>query len=213
MRTNRAVTALSLSALLLAGCGGAPTPMEEEQEESPEMQEDPFQQGDEPATADSPTASPEVSATFQPYEEGVTAVTYDEAVPEGAQVDVSVSNEGDDSTTFRLQVSGLEPDREYGAHVHTEPCGEQPDDSGPHYQDEVDPEQPSTNPEYANPDNEVWLDFTTDAEGNATSDATVNWEPRSDEANSVVIHTEHTMTEPGMAGQAGDRLACVNLPM
>ncbi|GAB3478509.1 hypothetical protein GCM10027440_14790 [Nocardiopsis coralliicola] len=114
-------------------------------------------------------------------------------------------------TEFELTVAGLEPDRKFGAHMHTEPCGENPDDSGPHYQDKEDPEQPSTDPAYANDDNEVWLDFATDADGSADSDTGVDWAPRAGEMQSLVIHAEHTKTADGEAGMAGDRLACANV--
>lgn len=142
------------------------------------------------------------------------AFTYDEsAVPVGSKVDVETEEE-DGRTTVTLSVTGLAPNRDFGAHVHTRPCGPQPSDSGPHYQNNVDPaatpESPSTDPAYANPQNEVWLDITTDANGDARSSSTVDWEFRDDGANSVVIHSQHTMTGPGVAGTAGDRLACVD---
>lgn len=145
---------------------------------------------------------------------GDNAFTYDEiAVPVGASVDVE-SDEENGRTTVTFSARGLAPDRDFGVHVHTRPCGPQPSDSGPHYQNNVDPaataESPSTDPAYANPQNEVWLDVTTDANGNAESSTSVDWEPRDGEANSVVLHAHHTMTGPGQAGTAGDRLACVD---
>ncbi len=137
-------------------------------------------------------------------------------MPEGATIDVTVTEESEGSA-YTVAVTGLEADRDFGAHLHTDPCGADPADSGPHYQDEADPEAdadtPSANPEYANPENEVWLDFTTDSEGNAAQQAKVDWLPREGEANSIVLHEEHTAEEEGEAGQAGDRLACVNVPL
>ena len=162
------------------------------------------------------TASPSVTAsTFLPPGEGTGAITYDEtAVPEGATSDVQV-REQDGQTSVRFTGTGLEADRDFGAHVHTRPCGEDPADAGPHYQNEVDPaateDEPSTDPEYANPENEVWLDFTTDESGNAVSEATVDWEFREGEARSLVLHEHHTNTGEGEAGTAGDRLACVSV--
>ncbi|MCB8911418.1 superoxide dismutase family protein [Rhodococcus rhodochrous] len=142
------------------------------------------------------------------------AFTYDEeAVPVGATFDVESEDENG-RTTVTLRVMGLQPDRDFGAHVHTQPCGPNPSDSGPHYQNQVDPaanpDSPSTDPAYANPQNEIWLDITTDAQGNAEASTTVDWEFRDGEANSVVLHDRHTMTAPGEAGQAGDRLACID---
>jgi Cu-Zn family superoxide dismutase len=59
--------------------------------------------------------------------------------------------------------------------------------------------------------NEVWLDFTTDAKGNATKAATVDWAFGAAPASSVVIHAEPTKTAPGQAGMAGARAACVSI--
>lgn len=205
MRTSRPLPGVALLALLATGCLGGNNPAH--QDPAP---------ADLPVPSPTPTAEPSaVSAIFMPPDQGGGATTYDEeAVPEGATADVRIT-EGADDLTVRLSVTGLEPEREFGAHVHTDPCGPEPGDSGPHYQDEVDPEagedDPSTDPEYANPENEIWLDFTTDAGGNAVAESTVDWTPREGEANSIVIHEEHTHTEEGRAGQAGDRLACVNV--
>ncbi|MDX5310726.1 MAG: superoxide dismutase family protein, partial [Rhodococcus sp. (in: high G+C Gram-positive bacteria)] len=142
------------------------------------------------------------------------AFTYDEvAVPVGSTVTVESAEEGG-RTTVTLEASGLAPTRDFGVHVHTQPCGPQPSDAGPHYQNDVDPaatpQSPSTDPAFANPGNEVWLDITTDGNGNAQASTTVDWEFRDDEANSVVLHAERTKTGPGEAGMAGARLACVD---
>ena len=72
-------------------------------------------------------------------------------------------------TSVALTVAGLLPNRGYAAHLHTRPCGPTGADAGPHFQNRVDPaatpEQPSTDPAYANPQNEFWLDVRTDAAG------------------------------------------------
>jgi superoxide dismutase, Cu-Zn family len=65
-------------------------------------------------------------------------------------------------------------------------------------------------PRYANPQNEIWLDFKTDAQGNATTATTVPWVFSDRRAASVIIHAEPTQTEPGKAGTAGARLACLS---
>lgn len=140
------------------------------------------------------------------------AVTFDaKAVPEGSRVTVLESTHRD-GTEIELRVHGLQPDRTFGAHVHRKPCGTKPADSGAHYQDVVDPKQPSADPEYANPANEVWLDFTTDGRGNGSAESSVVFFFRAGEARSVVIHEHATETGPGHAGMAGARLACVNVP-
>ena len=142
------------------------------------------------------------------------AFTYDEsAVPVDSNVTIESESESG-RTTVTIEVSGLAPNRDFGVHVHTKPCGLEPADSGPHYQNDADPaatpESPSTDPAYANPQNEVWLDITTDADGDAQASSTVAWEFRDDEARSVVLHAQHTKTHAGEAGMAGDRLACVD---
>ena len=140
-----------------------------------------------------------------------TAVTFDqEAVPVGARARVTSSASGT-GTRVTLEVRGLQPDRTYGAHVHTKPCGSKPEDAGPHYQNVADPVQPSVDPAYANPENEVWLDFVTDHTGAGSSEDTVAWRFRSGGARSVVVHEHATSSDPGHAGTAGDRLACVNV--
>jgi Cu-Zn family superoxide dismutase len=115
-------------------------------------------------------------------------------------------------TTVVLSVRGLLPDRHYGAHAHVAPCGPTGADAGPHHQHVVDPVRPSTDPAYANPANELWLDFGTDARGAALVSTTVDWRFGARRAHSVVVHETHTHTEPGAAGTAGARLACLTVP-
>ncbi|WP_017585877.1 superoxide dismutase family protein [Nocardiopsis ganjiahuensis] len=202
MRTTPPAVGLILTALLATGCSqGAPSTSGASSTDNPAAQ---------------PTTSPSVTASiFLPPGQSAGAITYDEtAVPEGATADVQVRVQGG-STFVQFTGTDLEADRDFGAHVHTQPCGDEPDDAGPHYQDEVDPEaaegEPSTDPEYANPENEVWLDMTTDDSGNAYVTSTVEWEFREGEAHSLVLHDEHTATHEGHAGTAGDRLACVTV--
>lgn len=204
MRITPPAVGLVLAAVLVTGCAqGAPS-----------TGDGATAANDGPTTR--PTAEPSVTASiFLPPGESTGAVTYDEtAVPEGATADVQVRVQ-DGSTFVQFTGTGLEADRDFGAHVHTLPCGENPEDSGPHYQNEVDPEatedEPSTDPAYANPENEVWLDMTTDSSGNAYVASTVEWEFREGEARSLVLHDEHTATHEGHAGTAGDRLACVTV--
>lgn len=158
-----------------------------------------------------PDLTPNFSfGVYQPYEEGADAVTYDSRVPEGAKTAIGSIPMPDGSTKIVAKIKGLEPNSEYGAHVHTDPCGPSGDDAGPHFQQVPDPVQPSVDPAYANPENEVWLDFTTDDAGNAVATTQGNWDFEGRMANSFVIHEEHTHTHPGEAGEAGDRLACLN---
>ncbi|PHQ50255.1 superoxide dismutase [Streptomyces cinnamoneus] len=155
-----------------------------------------------------------VSEWFEPAAGGGVhaAVTFRaDVVPDGARVTV-VERTGHDGTHIALRLHGVEAGRTFGAHVHTKPCGAKPEDSGPHYQDRKDPKQPSTDPAYANPRNEVWLDLTTDRRGDGGASADVQWRFRDGEARSVVVHEHATETGAGHAGMAGARLACVNVP-
>jgi Cu-Zn family superoxide dismutase len=158
-----------------------------------------------------PVREAEQSASFEA--EPGTAVTYDqELVQVGARGAVQ-SRSGEGSTTVRLAVRGLEPRRLYGAHVHTQPCGARPEDAGPHFQYSVDPVQPSVDPRFANPQNEIWLDLTTDETGAGSAETTVAWEfPDDRRAGSVVVHAMPTSSEPGEAGTAGARAACITVP-
>lgn len=150
------------------------------------------------------------SATVEPYVPGAKAVTYNQTLaPAGARLTV-FGLSAERGSTVVLSTRGLVPKRQYGAHVHVKACGAAPADSGPHFQDVKDPVQPSVDPAYANPRNEVWLDFTTDATGNGFALAHVPWAFGDRPAESVVVHETHTHTDPGHAGTAGARLACIN---
>jgi Cu-Zn family superoxide dismutase len=151
--------------------------------------------------------------TFLPYEAGSTAITYDTAVvPPGATARVTIARSGN-GVTVRLAATGLIPMRAYGAHLHTKPCSEAADAAGSHYQHDADPSMPSVDPSYANPGNEVWLDFTADATGAAAAKSAEPWTfdemrpPRS-----LILHAQVTRTEKGVAGTAGPRVACLTLP-
>jgi Cu-Zn family superoxide dismutase len=150
------------------------------------------------------------TATARPYQPGAGAVTYDQSlVASGARLTVfGLSTKR--AATVLLTTHGLLPRHEYGAHVHVRACGSTPADSGPHFQDKNDPIQPSVDPAYANPHNEIWLDFTTDQAGNGAAVAHVPWGFGERRAGSVVVHATHTHTDPGHAGTAGARLACLN---
>ena len=137
-----------------------------------------------------------------PILEGATARVQAVATPSG-------------KTIVKLHVDGLAPNRAFGSHVHTRACGATGAAAGPHYQN-----VPSVNPEFANPQNEVWLDFTTNASGNAVATVTVDWHfvqdlDHPDGANSVIIHRDPTST--GLPGQpapgvAGPRIGCLTVP-
>jgi Cu-Zn family superoxide dismutase len=185
MRHSRQYIAGLILVPLFAACGGAP-----------------------PA----PIREVERSATFQP--QPGPAMTYDQQlVPAGATAMVRARS-GEGSTAVQLTVAGLQPSRAYGAHVHERPCGPRPEDSGPHAQHVVDPVQPSVDPRFANPQNEIWLDLSTNGSGAGTAESTVAWEfPADRRPGSVVVHAMPTSTEPGKAGTAGARAACISVEL
>lgn len=166
------------------------------------------------AAAPAPDPAPGTAGTFQAWRDGATAITYDTAaVPAGARAKVTI----DRTTTgvrVKLLATGLRPGRVYGAHLHTNRCGRNPADAGPHYQHRLDPAagpgKPSVDPAYANPRNEIWLDLTANRNGVGRAVSSQTW--TFDESRppwSLVLHAEHTHTGPGEAGQAGARLACL----
>ncbi|MER5262186.1 superoxide dismutase [Actinosynnema sp. NPDC002837] len=165
------------------------------------------------AAADSPRGSgvAVTVARFATPDTATKAYTYDPAlIAPGAAVMV-VATPLRRSTKTLLSVYGLVPNRTYGAHAHQRPCGAAPTDAGAHHQHVVDPNQPSVDPAYANPENEIWLDFTTDDRGRAVVGAVVPWQFADRRAGSVVIHAQRTATEPGKAGTAGARLGCATV--
>ncbi|MFD1212048.1 superoxide dismutase family protein [Arthrobacter sp. GCM10027362] len=199
---NTTLMAAAAAAVLLAlaGCGEKPTGSGQQSAVNPSS----------PVNTGTYAEGQPVKSKFNEFEDA-TAITYHQPeIPKGADVETLVKSEGK-STTVSLKVEGLEANRKFGAHVHVKPCGKEPGSSGPHYQNKKDPVQPSVDPAYANPKNEVWLDFKTDQDGNAQVESTVDWKFRPGEGRSIVIHAMPTMTEKGKAGMAGDRLACINI--
>ncbi|MFJ3668145.1 superoxide dismutase family protein [Streptomyces sp. NPDC090106] len=128
------------------------------------------------------------------------AVTYDMAlVPAASWIEVGQRSEELGPTTVRLRVTGFAPGHRYGVHVHRSPCGADPAAAGGHYQHE-----PSPDAQHAGAGNEVWLDFTADADGSGAAEARHAWGFRRGEASSVVIHSA--------PGAKGDRVGCFTVP-
>ncbi|WP_410637358.1 superoxide dismutase [Amycolatopsis sp. lyj-346] len=164
------------------------------------------------AASPSPVQYATAYGTFTAFTPGAPAVTYrPDLVPDGARAHVFSVSAADGGTTTLLFVTGLRPGRAYGAHAHAQPCGATGDAAGPHFQHVPDPVKPSVDPAYANPRNEIWLDFTTDGTGTGFARSTVDWAFAVRRARSVVVHETHTHTDPGHAGTAGARLACLNV--
>ncbi|MEX2291304.1 MAG: superoxide dismutase [Mycobacteriales bacterium] len=140
-------------------------------------------------------------------------VDYADSWDEDARARVQAVYDGAGRSTVQLHVWGLAPDTDYGAHAHTNPCGAAGADAGPHFQHEPDPVSPSTDPEYANPSNEIWLDLTTNSAGHGVATTRVPWQfSQTRRARSVILHVEHTHTGPQDSGVAGARLGCLDVP-
>ncbi|HEY2723793.1 MAG TPA: superoxide dismutase family protein [Pseudonocardiaceae bacterium] len=178
-----------------------------------------------PSSPSSPPSSASKAPALQLKGEGTlaapsangTAITYDESLaPVGAKLTTSMVPAGN-ATEVKFTVSGLTPNRGYAVHAHTKACGADAKAAGPHYQNRIDPaatpDKPSSDPAYANRTNEIWLDLTTDAKGSAQTATTVPFTFTKREPASIVVHKDMvTNTEPGKAGTAGDRIACLTLP-
>ena len=165
------------------------------------------------AAATAVSGSPAAAAPADRVRAEGLLVRYGNALPEGARARVQAVYDAAGRTTVTLQVWGLQPNTEYGAHAHTSACGATGADAGPHFQDELDPVTPSTDPAYANPRNEIWLDLTTNAAGHGVATTRVPWQfSPARRAQSVIIHVEHTHTGPHDSGFAGARLGCLTVP-
>jgi Cu-Zn family superoxide dismutase len=152
-----------------------------------------------------------------------------EELPVGAWARVRAVETGSGKTVVTLQVRGLAANATYGAHAHYKACGSSGAAAGAHYQNLMDPAVlaaaaaatpprdaetiASTNARYANADNEVWLDLTTDDEGNGSAQTVVDWQFRGSDPvlRSVIIHRDVTNPADGSAGVAGPRLGCLSV--
>ncbi|PYC77046.1 superoxide dismutase [Streptomyces tateyamensis] len=148
-----------------------------------------------------------VTGRFAPAGAGAAVTFAPDLVPFGAQVQLVAGQLGG-RTEVRLTVQGLAPWHSFPVHAHTGACGAAPTDSGPHYQDQVDPVQPSTDPAYANDRNELHLLLSTDGTGHAEARAELDWTFRPGEARSVVLHAG---ADAG-GHPASERVACVDVP-
>jgi Cu-Zn family superoxide dismutase len=164
-----------------------------------------------PAVADVIRASGEV--TRYPNQ----VITGDKAL-EGATARVQSVETGDGKTIVTLNVAGMESFGEYGAHAHNGPCGDPAADKDPlglvaggHYQQDPAGKhgKPATDPAYANPANEIWLDFATNHAGEGRSKSVVDWQfTDARRPRSVIIHEKYTSPENG---KAGARVACIDV--
>lgn len=157
-------------------------------------------------------ASPAIARADRVRVEG-ELVRYSSQVPTGAKARVQAVYDSAGDSVVTLHVWGLRPNTEYGAHAHVNSCGPNGPDAGGHFQQVPAPAPASvSDPAYANPVNEIWLDFETDESGNAAAQTRQPWQFTPDRrAKSVIIHVEHTHTGQTDSGVAGARLACLSV--
>lgn len=161
-------------------------------------------------------ASPSIAGADRIRSEG-ELIRYNASpdIPDAARARVQAVYNAAGDTIVTLHVWGLVPNHEYGAHAHKLACGTtDPNVAQGHYQNRQAPEGSASLPEFANPTNEIWLDLTTDEDGNGVAQTKVPWQFSPDRrAGSVMIHSEHT--HDGSAGQpagsAGSKLACLTV--
>jgi hypothetical protein len=124
------------------------------------------------------------------------------ALPSAPAGDKGVAGEAtleraDGATTVSLEATGLEPDTEYVAHLHTGGC-DQADPGGPHFKFDADGGE--------EPPNEIHLEFRSKADGAASASATSKREVPAGEAGSVVVH-EAGEEDGGHAPTSTDEVA------
>src|SRR5436190_12412711 len=120
-------------------------------------------------------ASGELTRYSDPYGTGV-----DNPIPAGATATVHATQDANGTTIVTLQVRGLPANREFGAHAHVLGCAN--NKAGGHYQNVRVPIGVPNDSTYANEQNEIWLDFATNAAGNGSATTTVAWTFRIDGA-------------------------------
>lgn len=96
-------------------------------------------------------------------------------------------------TTVSLAVTGLQPNTDYVAHLHTGGC-DQVDPGGPHFKFNAGGGD--------EPPNEIHLEFKSKADGAASARATSNREVPAGEAGSVVVHEADEDDAGGHDGHA-----------
>lgn len=118
------------------------------------------------------------------------------------RVHVTVGIASGASTVATLHVDGLPANRTFGAHLHRDPCAAA-GPGGPHYQ------HPGGTPSStATPENELWLDFTTNAAGQGRATTAVPFAEIVG-ARSIVVH----QFPSNAVGVAGQRMGCLPLTL
>ncbi|HEX6402087.1 MAG TPA: hypothetical protein VF003_02805 [Pseudonocardiaceae bacterium] len=144
------------------------------------------------------------------------AITYDpDLAPIGAAMTATIIPTSEGSTA-QLTVLGLLPDRGYTVYAYDKACGATPGAAGARFQYHLDPAATSAalsaDPEYDNPDNEIWLDVRTDDAGTGTSATTIPFVLTDRVPRSFVVHDAmHTPKDPAHAADTGARIACLTL--
>lgn len=140
-------------------------------------------------------------------------IRYSPEIPAGATARVHTAYDSTGDTRITIRVRGLRPRTGYQIRVHELPCGAKPKAAGRIFENtpNPDPESP-TDPAYANPANQIWLDVTTDRTGAAVARSRVSWQFSPEwRPGSVIIHRQHVPNSPRELGITGARLACLGV--
>lgn len=144
------------------------------------------------------TVPPALAAAADVTHSASPVVSYAPAlVPPTATARVHSVVTGSGKTVVHLTVKGLLPNRTYGAHAHVAGCAATVQGGGHFMHD------PAAG---VNAANEIWLDLTTNAAGNARATAVQDWPlTPGHRPVSVILHERAT----DAAGKAGSKLACL----
>jgi hypothetical protein len=150
-------------------------------------------------------ASPSLVPAKRVHAQGRLAALASTAPSVDGTVDAEYDTTG--RSTLTLHLSGLEPGETYAAYAYRQPCDATKD---LRFQQFPDRKQPSSNPLFANPFNEIWFVGKADQHGQATSRVrrssqfAPTWSPRS-----VVLEGDPIIR--GTSKLPGPRLACLTV--
>jgi hypothetical protein len=134
-------------------------------------------------------ANGELSEIYK-FREDLTDFVIDKTGPfDSARAKTTISETADGRTTFAVRVTGididgLEPGRTFGGHLHVGPCDTATNFG--HYRHDPTLE----GADLTTPPNELWFNFTPDADGMAYDVQTAPWVPVDENGDgmSIVVH-------------------------
>lgn len=195
------VTGVFLAFLAAAGCAGG--------EGSPQGTEPGVEPNTPPAEATDPdrdvTRIAHVTGEFESGGEGPAILFDEESVPEGAQAEFEILDEGAGVYTYEVDVAGFAVNSFFTARVYTQPCGEDPDAAGPVYEDDEDTEPEPGGDEIPGT---VVMPLASDDDGAGRANIQVEGEPFPDEMRSLLFETDPS---GGAGTEEGEPVACLDI--